>query len=531
MRLLALHTMGHDTGACLYEDGRLVAAMEAERLSRVKHDHRVQPALEYVLAAAGRSGADVDALALSTNVNPALAQIPDLRALHRRIESGELHVETTSNLLGRPLPCLVVAHETSHAAMALHVAGWPRRCLVLVNEGRGTFSRNACLRYADGALELLEHDRLPWYGTGFGWSALGYLLGFGHSPSVAGRVMAMAGYGTESAAATDLLRGIDPDLHRLSKAEQREPIQPLIDHLERHPGFDARADLVRSFQQLFSATVVEYARERLAAAGCDALAFSGGCALNLDANTRVRRELSPALVVPPNPNDAGQALGAAVYALQVRWGVRPEPFDVYRCGTALDPDEAGTAALDAGLRIAEGGPERIAERLAADEVVALAHGPAELGPRALGNRSLLASASAAGMKVLVSERIKEREWFRPLACVMREEVAARLFPDQQPSPHMLFNYDMPSGLAPQATHVDGTSRVQTVTRTANPLLYEILAAYEARTGEQALINTSLNGPGRAIALRPADVLGDFLTRQVDVFAFDGLIATRSPRSR
>jgi carbamoyltransferase len=526
MKLLALHSMGHDTGACLYDGGRLVMAMETERLTRVKHDHHVSLAVEYVLRAAGVTAASIDVLVFSTNVSASLAQIPDLDAIQRRIKAGSLHVEARSHMLGDPLPCLVVAHEAAHAAVACHVAHWPEGCLVLVNEGRGTFSRNACLRYAHGALELIERDPLPWYGTGFGWSALGYLLGFGYSPSVAGRVMAMAGHGTESPAATALLGSIDRDVHHLPRERQRRHLQPLVEYLDRHRDFGDRADLVTSFQHLFSATVAEYCRDRLSRNGADELALSGGCALNLDANSVIRREIAPRLAIPPNCNDAGQALGAAVYALQLHFGVRPEPFDVYRCGTPLDAREAQQAAVDAGLRIVDGDPAAIARRLAAGDVVALAHGPAELGPRALGNRSLLASASWAGMKLRVSERIKQREWFRPLACVLREETFGQIFPGEGPSPHMLFNFAMPPGLAPEATHVDGTSRVQTVARTANPVLHAILEAYERETGAAALINTSLNGPHRAIALGPADVLDDFLARDVDVFAFDGLMATR-----
>jgi carbamoyltransferase len=528
VRLLALHSMGHDTGACLYDDGRLVLAIETERLTRVKHDHRAPLAVEYVLDGAGLAPDEVDLLVFSTNVSPRIARIPGIEAIQRRIETGVLHVEASSDMLGRRLPCVVVAHEASHAAVACHAADWPDRCLVLVNEGRGTFSRNALLLYRDRSLELIDRDPLPWYGTGFGWSALGYLLGFGRSPSVAGRIMAMAGHGTGSPAAADaLLRGIDRDLHHLPRERQRGPIQPLVDHLDRHRDFASRADLMSSFQRLFTQTVADYCRVQLARAGTATLALSGGCALNLDANSLIRRQVAPGLTVPPNPNDAGQALGAAVYVLHVLLGARPEPFDVYRCGAPLDAGQARRAAAGAGLRVTDADPAAVAGRLAAGDVVALAHGAAELGPRALGNRSLLASSSAAGMRVRVSERIKQREWFRPLACVLREEVFARLFPGQATSPHMLFSYRMPPGLAAEATHADGTSRIQTVSRGDNPMLHAILEAYERQTGEATLINTSLNGPGRAIALGPADVLDDFLDRDVDVFAFDGFMAART----
>ena len=526
MSVLALHSSGHDTGACIYDEGRLVIAIETERLSRVKHDHRVSPAVEYVIRTAGVSPASIDAIVFSTNVKASLAQIPDLDAIKRRIQAGSLHCETTSQMLGRPIPCLVVAHEAAHAAVACHAGDWPDGCIVLVNEGRGTFSRNACLRYANGALELIERDPLPWYGTGFGWSALGYLLGFGQSPSTAGRVMALAGYGGPSPRATELLGSIYQEVHHLPLRRQRSCMQPLIDYLERHRDFGSRADLVYSFQRLFSQTVADYCRRRLSRSKMPALALSGGCALNLYTNSVIRRNVTPHLVIPPNCNDSGQALGAAAYALKVHFGVNPEPFNVYRCGTPIESRDAEEAVAEAGLRSAAADSAAVAQRLARGEVIALAHGPAELGPRALGNRSLLAAASVPGMKRRVSERIKQREWFRPLACVMRDDTFTELFPDEASSPHMLFNFAMPPGLAPEATHVDGTSRIQTVSREANSVLYEILAAYESETGEKTLINTSLNGAGRAIALRPCDVLNDFLASDVNAFRFDKVIAQR-----
>lgn len=527
MKLLALHSMGHDTGACVYDDTRLVAAIETERLTRVKHDHRASLAVDYVLRMAGLAPSAIDQLVFSTNVSPKLARIPGIERIQRRIGGGLLHVEARSHMLGHPLPCIVVAHEASHAAVAHHVAGWPDGGLALVNEGRGTFSRNALMSYSKRSLELVERDPLPWYGTGFGWSALGYLLGFGASPSVAGRIMAMAGHGIATPAVTELLRAIDGNLHHFTRERQQKHVQPLLTYLDAHRDFRTRADLMQSFQQLFTATVADYCRDRLSRWGTDALVLSGGCALNLDANSVIRRTVAPGLVVPPNCNDAGQALGAAVYALQICFGLEPEPFDVYRCGGPLRAGDANGAAADTDLRICDADPSTTAQRLAAGEVVALAHGRAELGPRALGNRSLLASASLPGMKARVSERIKRREWFRPLACAMRAEVFAELLPDEEPSPHMLFSYEMPPSVAPEANHVDGTSRVQTVARTDNPVLYTILEAYEAETGEVALINTSLNGPGRAIALDATDVLDDFMDRDVDVFVFDGLMAQRS----
>ena len=525
MMVLAMHTLGHDSGACLYRDGHLLCSVETERITRVKHDHQVRVAVSYVLDHTGTTPEDLDLIVFSTNIRRAVARIPDQDAVEARIRSGELHVETTSEMFGSAQPCLVVAHEASHAVMGLHVAGWPDPCGVLVNEGRGTFSRNAFLTYRQGALILNDINALPWYGSGFGWSALGYLLGFGDSPSVAGRVMAMGGYGQHSTGAHDVMSGMDRHFY-LDRADYRRGIQPLLDYLDTTKTFADRADLIHTFQRLFSSTVAEYCAEQLAATHTDSLVLSGGCALNLDANSVIRDTVTPRVFVPPNCNDSGQAMGAAVYALKIHLGIDPEPFDVYSCGVPISSASASAVASEAGLVSAGEDPDAVAAQLAEGRVVGLAYGVAEAGPRALGNRSLLASADANGMKQRVSESIKKREWFRPLACIMREERFGELFPKQALSPYMLFNYHMPAGLAPEATHVDGTSRVQTVSRATNRYVHEILECYERRTGLPSLINTSLNGHEKAIALDSANVVDDFLGEDVDDFALAGTLYRR-----
>jgi len=151
-------------------------------------------------------------------------------------------------------------------------------------------------------------------------------------------------------------------------------------------------------------------------------------------------------------------------------------------------------------------------------------GQGELGPRALGNRSLLGSPVVSGMKQRMSERIKHREWFRPLAPVMRMERFREVFKTDLASPHMLFSYDAVHANIPEAIHVDGTARIQTLASKDNLQLYELLSEFEKRTGIAALINTSLNQKGRAIAQTSNDVLDDFLDSDVDLFVFGGIMA-------
>ncbi|MBL8211078.1 MAG: hypothetical protein JNK87_10220 [Bryobacterales bacterium] len=525
MRLLALHTMGHDTGLALFDGARLEFAVETERISRIRHDSQVQAALDHLWEATGLAPWDIDFLAFSTNVRSAVAQVENLAHLQEEIAAARLLcAESTSTMLGRTLPCLVVAHEVCHAMCALHVGGWPARCVVAVNEGRGTFSRN-CAFLFDGCLMLVDRDSLPWYSTGFGWSAIGYLLGFGKTPSAAGSMMAMPPYGGDFDACDELIRSVAADFAYADRDRQRVIARPLVEYVEGHPGFADRASLVGALQRQFTEVWAGYCESICRRHAVDTLALSGGCALNLPANTVIREQV-PKVTIPPHCNDAGQAMGAALFALQQHFGITPEPFDVYRCGRPLADAEAAWAQR--GLSLQAYDPRVVARRLAAGQIIAYAQGRSELGPRALGHRSLLGSARVAGMRRRMSEGVKGRQWYRPLACVMRDETFAAHFPGQPLSPYMLYQYRMPAGLAAEATHADGTSRIQTVARCQNPRLWELLREFEAESGEVGLINTSLNGPGKPIAYTAANILEDFAGTEVAAFVLNDCLAARAP---
>ena len=221
------------------------------------------------------------------------------------------------------------------------------------------------------------------------------------------------------------------------------------------------------------------------------------------------------------------AIGAAVYFLRVCAGITPQRFDVYACGRPVTSQDALAAASRHRLHTVPYDQSIVTRRLSEGKVIAMCQGRSELGPRALGNRSLIASADISGIRRKVSGQIKQREWFRPLACVMRSDRFHERFPGAQESPHMLFSYRMPTAFAPEATHNDGTSRIQTIDAADNHRLSDLLADYECATGHSALINTSLNARGKAIAYTAEDVLDDFLANGVDLFILGDLMVDLS----
>jgi carbamoyltransferase len=521
VKTLALHTMGHDTGACLFEDGKLLFSIETERLTRHKHDHRAQIALDYLLSRVPVASDEIDLVAVSTNFRNGLMQLADPSVAQERIAAGQPHHETFCELLGRRTPCVVVAHEASHATLGWHYAGYADRCLVLVNEGQGTFSRNSLFLADRHALRLLEHDALPWYATGFGWSALGYLFGLGKGPAVAGKVMAIGGYAAPSPLLRELLLGIDPRIHYASRAAQEVQLERLRRAVDL-ADFTAQATLVATLQELFSETLADYLGRQVAAAGAGHLALGGGCALNLNANSHIgRRVMWPA--VGPACNDAGQALGAGLYAERVLLGTTPAPFSPY-CNGAVDERDYPARFARYGLAPRPLDLGFAARALADGAVIAWCDGVSEIGPRALGHRSLLANPALPGMRKRVSEGIKHREWYRPLSPIMREESFRQLWPDERPSPYMLFSYQVGSDAFAEAVHADRSARVQTVTPEMNPRMHALLGEFERTSGVPALINTSLNGRDRAIALDLDHVLEDFADSDVDYFVAGDVLA-------
>lgn len=530
MQVVGIHSAGHDTGVSLWEDGELLYSIETERVTRRRHDHAAEAAVAALRAFPGFDVEKVALVAVSTPYRQSLVTVEDSDTVRAAIADQACHVMTNCRLFGRTIPCVVVAHEAAHAALALHYAGPVRSALIMVNEGVGSFSRNSLYDYSEGSMALIETDTLPWFGTGFGWSAMADAIGLGGGPSVAGKAMAFGGFASPEPLLMDAIREVPADVMSADPTRRLAERSRLLAKLQIKD-FDRLAALVSSFQHLFTNAVTELLASRLAERPSEVVALGGGCALNIVANTRLREVLNVPVAIPPAPNDAGHALGAAIYAMRFVLGITPSDFSVYSVGEAETAEDVRHTLSNLGLPWADYCPDRVATRLAEGAVVAFAHGKAECGPRALGNRSILAHPSVSGMKKRVSEEIKRREWFRPLAPVMREETFRRLRPDAPLSPYMLFNYDSAGLDLAEASHVDGTARIQTVAQADNSKLHHLLGRFEHVSGQNGLINTSLNAGGRPIAQTAADVLDDFWETDVDMYVFGEAMVERSAAPR
>jgi carbamoyltransferase len=284
--------------------------------------------------------------------------------------------------------------------------------------------------------------------------------------------------------------------------------------------FSDCANLAAAGQRAFEDALLQAARWLHAQTGMDNLCFAGGTALNCSANERLLRETPfERVFIPPAPGDAGTALGCALYGLTQlagkscdwRW------TDDY-LGPAPSLAEIEAVLLEANDLLVERLPgrdalsERMLDLLCARKVVGLYQGGSEFGPRALGHRSILGNPRHGHVRDWINARVKQREWFRPLAPVVLEERAADFFDLPGTSPFMQFAAPVRpemAALVPAITHVDGTARLQTVGPHDDPLLRTLLTGFEARTGVPVLLNTSFNGKDEPIVETPAEALASF----------------------
>jgi carbamoyltransferase len=295
-------------------------------------------------------------------------------------------------------------------------------------------------------------------------------------------------------------------------------------------------DLARSLQACLERVYFHILRDLHKRAGCDRLCLAGGVALNSVANGLVL-EHTPfrEVFVQPAASDDGTALGAAYWALHQVLG-RPRSFEMKHVytGPRFSDGEIAAALHEAGVE-AQRLPEteltdRAAQAVADAKVVGWFQGAMELGPRALGNRSIVAHPGHPEMKDILNSRIKHREWFRPFAPSILAERLGDYFESDHPSPFMLMVYKTRPEVRERlqaVNHVDNTGRVQTVTREANPQYYALIEAFERLTGTPVVLNTSFN-ENEPIVCTPAEAIDCFRRTRMDVLAIGSFYCEKPP---
>lgn len=565
MNILGINCPYHESSACLLVDGRLVMLAEEERFNRVKHakEARVDNADELPVHAltacmrhAGLSWPQVDAVAFSFDPPGRLRNIGLGEAVEpggwgdeageRRFAAGLARLPERLAALGCRAPLHWMPHQACHAASAAFASPF-ERAAVLTLDGIGEFSSGVLGEYDRGgapALRLTGEVEYP-ASLGFVWEKVSAFLGF--SPYDACKVMGMAAYGDPErfrgafrlllAPEVEGTYRVDRDVWRFRTAE--------VAPLERAFGIASREvdgallpehyDLAAALQAATEEVVLHLARRLHRRHPFPDLALAGGVALNCVCNGRLLAE-GPfqRVYAPPATHDAGTAAGAAFLLWNAVPGRRPPEVPPHAYLGPGYPDADLRAALDeSGLAWEESGriEERVAELIAAGAVVGWFQGAMEAGPRALGNRSLLADPRNPGVRDLLNLKVKHREPFRPFAPSVPEEVAAEWF--ELPSCRMLNDFMLAAcrvrpdrrARIPAVVHEDGTARVQTVREETNPRFHRLLRAFGERTGVPVLLNTSFNDC-EPIVCSPEDAVRTYLKTGIDVLVLGNFLALK-----
>ena len=583
MFILGISCFYHDAAAALLKDGMLVAAAEEERFSRKKHDFGFpEMAIQFCLTEAGITGEELDYVVFYEKpfvkfdriLMTAMATFPRSVGVFResmitwfndklwikRLIQTRLRVDSGK--------ILFVDHHASHAASAFFCSPFGEAA-TLTFDGVGEWATStvgrASAAWSNGGrndLRLVQEMRFP-HSLGLYYSAFTAFLGFEVNDGEY-KVMGMAPYGEPRY--VDKVRkvihvnddgsfwldmsyfsyhySVDRTFSRKFEELFGEPRDPKSDFMTAQTGpgtGDSEvmrrnqyyADLAASVQKVTEEIVLRMARHAHAHTGLKKLCVAGGVGLNSAANGRLVQE-GPfeEVFIQPAAGDSGGALGAALYVYHVLLG-RPRQFTMEHAywGSAYGPDRIREAVARAGLRAEHFGDDdrmidRVVDDLVAGKVIGWFQGRFEWGPRALGNRSIIADPRRAEMKGIVNEKIKFREPFRPFAPAILEERANDYFAfdatRQYPSRFMLLVLPIRPGKAdeiPAVNHM-GTGRLQTVRREWNPRYHGILQKFGQATGVPVILNTSFTLRGEPIVTEPDHAISTFMRSGLDVLVLE-----------
>jgi carbamoyltransferase len=578
--ILGLNAYHGDAAAALVVDGELVAAAEEERFNRVKHCAGF-PALaaRWCLEDAGIAPEQLDHVAIGRDpranagakARRLLTRPPGPRYAASRLRNatrvrgggvraalaGALGVAEAS--VGGTFHA--VEHHRAHVASAFLVSPFDEAA-VLSLDGFGDFCSTMLGSGRGNRVEVLDRVLFP-HSLGIFYTAVTQWLGFPHYGDE-GKVMGLAPYGDPERflpamrriARTDdglfrlgleyfthHTRGVEmtwnegsPSIGRIFSARLEEELGPARSPVEelsaRH--IDAAAALQARLEELVLHVTSALARRT----GSRNLCLAGGVALNAVANGRIRLETPfDELYVQPAASDSGTAVGAAFHVWNETLG-RPRRFVMSHAsfGPSYDDSQVKAATEAAGV-VAERLEDSVlfrtvAERLVAGDVVGWFQGRMEIGPRALGNRSILADPRRAEMKDVLNARVKHREPFRPFAPSIRAEATGEWFDQSYTSPFMVLVYDVlpeKRELVPAITHVDGTGRLQTVEEAVSPRYYRLISEFEALTGVPVLLNTSFN-ESEPIVMSPEDALETYAKTRIDLLVLGNYVVRRDAAS-
>jgi carbamoyltransferase len=582
----------HDAAAALLRDGVLIAAAEEERFSRVKHDYRFpRNAIRFCLDQAGIEGNDLDYVVFFEKpfrkfdriLMTALQTYPQSWKVFRESMiswmTDKLWIGTTlqSELGVSKEKVLFCEHHLSHAASAYLCSPFDEAAILTV-DGVGEWVTTTCGIGRGNEIQLLKQIEFP-HSIGLLYSAFTAFLGFEVNEGEY-KVMGMAPYGVpryvdkvwkvvqqnhDGSFSLDMdyfcfHHSTDQTFNHKFVALFGEPRPAKLQFFTRQTGFPKYfgeppgnydelcklnqhyADVAASIQRVTEELLLNMANHLHRETGLSKLCIAGGVGLNSVANTRILKETSfEQVFVQPAAGDGGGAMGAALWAYNTLLG-KPRSFTMQHAywGRSNSEAQIGDFLLQDSIpfRYFEDDDElldHVVECLVRGQVVGWSQGRFEWGPRALGNRSILADPRNPEMKDIVNAKIKFREPYRPFAPSVLAECAEKYFDlshaqCHHPARYMLYVVpvrESQRSALPAITHVDGTGRLQTVFRDQSPRYYRLIERFGQATGVPVVLNTSFNLKGEPIVNTPADAFQTFVNSEMDTLVLEKFCVDKS----
>lgn len=515
-----------DTAAVLIQDGKVTAAVEEERMNRIKYAPGQLPELAIVeaLKIGGLGMKDID-----------------LVASHGETWGGDFEFwlrDYLGQTFGHCPGIIRVNHHNAHAASAFFGSGFDQAMILTIDASGDSVATQAAVG-KDKRIDVLKRISRP-NSLGIFYSVMTQYCGF-RRDSDEYKLMGLAAYGDKHRYdLSDMLTygngnyELNTDYLKPIKPGQAQPVrqnmafsEKLIEKLgpkrvKGQPLAQHYKNVAASAQDLLEQVLIDQVRALHKETGMRKLCLAGGVALNCMANKHLMNlDFVDDIYIQPAAGDAGVSLGAAMWAGMLK-GEPPQAIPHVYLGSSYSEGEIETELRNIGVTYEKvDKPEQFAAKDIADnKIVGWYQGATEYGPRALGNRSILANPANPLMKDILNDRIKHREPFRPFAPSLMAEEFSRFFKGKKEhSPFMTINYEAcPENAAkiPAVVHEDGTSRIQTVSEKDNPLYYKLLKEVKKRTGIGMVVNTSFNVNMQPIVNTPAEAVSTFYACGMDV---------------
>jgi carbamoyltransferase len=566
--ILGLSCFYHDSAACLVQDGRVVAAADEERFSRKKHDSGFpERAVRFCLERGGINAGDLDAVVFYEKpfqkfqrlLTTSIATWPRSSRVFRHSMTTWLGEKFwMKNVIQKHMSVpydkiLFVEHHLSHAASAFLPSPYDEAAVMTVDGvGEWTTTTTGHAKTVNGrtTINLAHGIHFP-HSLGLLYSAFTAWLGFEVNEGEY-KVMGMAPYGKpEFLEKVHKVCRLDDDgfiqldmsyfshhhdLEKTYTSKFEDLFGPACPKGEPVAPHSLYANVASSIQKFTEEAMLRMARKAYSdSGGCKKLVLCGGCALNSVANYRILKETPfEEIFVQPSAGDSGAAMGAALYADHVLFG-NPRRFHLEHAywGSEYSQGQVEDFLKTTGAkweRIEDNARlyELVTNRLQKGHVVGWMQGRFEWGPRALGNRSILADPRRAEMKDIVNAKIKFREAFRPFAPSVLIESVKDHFEMQdaqrhQPSRYMLYVVPITTDAIPAVKHEDGTGRLQAVERHVNERYYDMIKTHGEATGVPIVLNTSFNLKGEPIVTTPADAFSTFMRCEMDMLVMENAV--------